>query len=49
MKQRNVINPDGKGPRIWCGRCARHVPAQQAPWPSSRYVAKQHTHSTKEN
>lgn len=45
-KRSRVINPgDGKGPRIWCGRCAAYVGAVQKPWPKADYMAAPHEHT----
>jgi hypothetical protein len=43
-RRSNVINPGGKGPRVWCGRCKGWVWTQQRPWPKAGYVAKPHQH-----
>lgn len=47
MSRRNrVSNPLGKGPEVYCRRCAAHVAAEQRPWPKHGYVAVKHTHKT---
>jgi hypothetical protein len=48
-RSKRVINPDGKGPRVWCRRCNAHVWAEQRPWPKSGYVAKRHEHTEQES
>lgn len=39
-----VVNPDGKGPRVYCTKCRAWIPARQRPWPKSGYVPVPHVH-----